>query len=97
MNLRSKQSLSDFSEKELMQFIIANQVLMMREFRQLSAKISQIEPEIKKQNPDFKFQYEPLGHFQIDFEQMIKSTESILNQADEYLNQSDTEKGFFRL
>ena len=83
-HLHSKQSLADFSDRELMLLILSNQVKIFRQ-------IQYVEQQVKTGK------IEALGLFENTFKEMLSSADDILSQSDRYLNQDDTDKGFLRV
>jgi regulator of sigma D len=82
--MESKKSLDEFTDREMLLFILSNQVKIFRQ-------IQYLQNEIKGEG------HKPLGHYENTFKELIGATRDVLNQADDYLNQEDTEKGFLQL
>lgn len=80
-NLHSKKSLKEFTDRQLLLFIMANQVNIFRE----------IERVQKMLNGDKDL---GIGLYSESFKELISDTRDILNQAEQYMQQDNIEKGF---
>lgn len=76
-----KKSLKDFDDRELLLFIVSNQVNLFRQTQYLMQAIKDTEGK-------------HLGLYADTFKELIQDTDDILHQANKYLNQEDEEKGF---
>lgn len=76
-----KKSLKDFSDRELMLFILANQVSLYRQTQYLMQAIKNTE-------------HKHIGFSKDTFHELIQDVDDTLKQAGEYLNQKDEDKGF---
>lgn len=83
-HLHSKQSLQEFSDRELQELILSNQIVL---FRQTQYILNHLNGKGS----------DSLGFFRLSFEDMIRNVDDILKQSNDYLKQSDTEKGFFKM
>jgi hypothetical protein len=82
-HFHSKKSLKEFSDRELLLFILGNQVNLYRQTQYLMEAIKSGKTE-------------PLGLYADTFHEVIGDIDDILKQAEEYLDQQDEEKGFLR-
>lgn len=78
-----KKSLDEFDDRELMLFILANQVKIYRQTQYLMQAIKKMEDE-------------HLGFYSETFKQLVEDSDDILNQANEHLDQEDEDKGFIK-
>lgn len=82
-DFHQKKSLSEFTDRELLLFILANQVNLFRQTQYLQQQIKGGEAE-------------HIGFFADTFKELVQDIDDILNQADEHLDQEDTDKGFLK-
>ena len=82
-DFNQKKSLDEFSDHELLLFILSNQVNIYREIERLKMQVE--TGEVKA-----------LGHYSNTFKELVADTRSILQQANEHMNQSDSDKGFLK-
>lgn len=79
--LHSKKSFQDFTDRELMMLLLANQVKIFREIKYVMSQIK-------------NGQIESAGLLSESFGEMISTADAIIEQSDEYLGKSDADKGF---
>jgi len=78
-----RKNLEEFSDRELLLFILGNQVNLYRQTQYLMQAIKEKEGE-------------HLGMWEDTFKEVIQDIDAILEQANEHLNQDDAEKGFLK-
>lgn len=79
----SVKSLEDLNDRELLLFILSNQVNLFRQTQYLMNAIKGKE-------------HEPLGLYANTFKELVQDVDDILEQAEEYMSQSNEDKGFLR-
>jgi hypothetical protein len=82
-HFHSKKSLKEFTDRELLLFILGNQINLYRQTQYLMQAIKNQDTE-------------GLGLYSNTFHEVIGDIDEILKQAEEYLDQEDTDKGFLR-
>lgn len=82
-DFHQKKSLTEFSDRELLLFILGNQVNLFRQTQYLQQQIKGGDTE-------------PLGHFSETFKELVGDIDDILNQANKHLAKDDTDKGFLK-
>lgn len=83
-DFNQKQSLSEFSDRELLLLILSNQVNIYREIEYLKTQLQTGENK-------------GLGPYLGSFKDLVTKSRGVLQQADVYLKQDDTDKGFLKL
>ena len=76
-----RKSLKEFSDRELLLFILSNQVTLYRQTQYLMNAVKDTEGK-------------HIGFHSDTFKELIEHMDDILKQADEHLNQEDADKGF---
>ena len=82
-HFHQKKSLEEFSDRELLLFILGNQINLFRQTEYLMQAIKGKETE-------------PLGLYANTFHDIIGDINDILKQSEKYLAREDTEKGFLK-
>ena len=86
IKLTDKKSLEDFSDREMLEFILCNQVYLERRLDRIEERLSIIEKE--------SIPFERKQGFQEDFQELAKKYRSIHKAANEWLGGDVEEKGF---
>jgi hypothetical protein len=74
--MSDKESIKDFSDRELMELLLSNQVLLFREIRY-------VRDWVEKGTMDGR------GQYWISFMKMFRESEHILTQTDDYLKRKN--------
>lgn len=82
-DFHSRKSLDDFTDRELLLFILGNQVNLYRRTQYLEQAIKKTEDE-------------SLGMYEETFKELIQDVDDILSQAGEHLEKEDEDKGFLK-
>lgn len=77
----SRKSLNDFNDRELLFFILSNQINLFRQTKYLMNAIKNKEDV-------------GVGLFEETFHEMIQDVDEILEQVEDYMNKSNEDKGF---